>query len=289
MDDKDSRRLRRSVAPDALKIELVSAYAGDRELAPGERTALDKRLQARGAAFFSDLLYTITHHYFAPEIAEKLWAEVLRHKHEISALLGRNVRITVAALDYLSNVTHEMSSPTLISEAYAVEIANLSMRDGMTGLYNHTSFYELLDVEFRHHRRYDSSVALILLDVDDFKRVNDDHGHQEGDRILITLADTLRQHARDADICCRIGGEEFALILPFTSDLEEAAKVAERIRKNTNAISCGETSISISAGVAVSNKEIQSPQKLVELADRALYSAKRDGKNRVALVDEDNV
>ena len=289
MGEKDSSRLRRSVAPGSLKVELVSAYAGDRELDPDERADLEEQVRAKGTAFFSDLLYAVTHHYFAPEIAEKLWAEILRHKHEISALLGRNVRVTVAALDYLSNVTDEMISPTLISEAYAVEIANLSMRDGMTDLYNHTSFHELLDVEFRHQRRYGSSVGLVLLDVDDFKRVNDVHGHQAGDRVLIALADTLRLYSREADICARIGGEEFAVILPFTSRSEEAVEIAERIRKHANTIRCGETPISVSAGVAVSGQNAHSPRALIEMADRALYRAKREGKNRVVLVGVDDV
>ena len=127
-----------------------------------EKASVDAQIRERGRAFFSDLLYAISHHYFAPEVAETLWGQVLRHKHALSEALGRNVRITVATLDYLSNITDEMTSPTLISEAYATEIANLSMRDGMTGLYNHSRCYELLELEFRSHRRYGAGIALIL-------------------------------------------------------------------------------------------------------------------------------
>lgn len=277
-------RLRRSVTSDAMSVELVSAFAGDRAMTSSERAKVEAQIEARGGVFFSDLFYAISHHYFAPEVAETLWGQVLRHKHLMSAALGRNVRITVATLDYLSNVTSEFASPTLISESYATEIANLSMRDGMTGLYNHSSCYELLELEFRNHRRYGAGVSLILIDIDDFKLINDRHGHQEGDRILIELAATMAEQVRDSDICCRFGGEEFAAILPFTARSVEALEIAERIRAQTMTIMCGGEGITISAGVAVCDQGMRSPRDLVASADRALYEAKRNGKNRVVFV-----
>jgi diguanylate cyclase (GGDEF)-like protein len=276
-------RLRRSASPDAMSVELVSAFAGDRTMTDRERARVDELLEARGNVFFSDLFYAISHHYFVPELAEALWGQVLRHKHLMSEALGRNVRIIVAALDYLSNVTDEIEFPTLISEANAAEIAKLSMRDGMTGLYNHSSCYELLELEFRSHRRHGAGLALILVDIDDFKLINDLCGHQEGDRILVELAKTLTEQVRDSDICCRFGGEEFVAILPFTRNLAEAYEIAERIRESATTIICGERRLTISAGVAACDRIICSPRALIESADRALYRAIRGGKNRVAL------
>lgn len=285
-DESNGDRLRRSAGPDSMSVELVSAFAGDRELTAGERAFVDAQIKERGGVFFSDLFYAISHHYFAPEVAESLWLKVLRHKHVLSEALGRNVRITVATLDYLSNVTDEITSPTLISEAYATEIANISMRDGMTGLYNHSSCYELLELEFRSHRRYGAGIALILMDIDDFKLVNDHYGHQEGDRILIELARTMKEQVRDSDICCRFGGEEFVAILPFTSSPVEAREIAERVRQKAATIICSKHGITISAGVAVCDQGIRSPRDLLNKADRALYRAKRNGKNRVVLAYE---
>jgi diguanylate cyclase (GGDEF)-like protein len=276
-------RLRRTVTPDAMSVELVSAFAGDRDMTQAERAHVGSQIEARGGVFYSDLFYAISHHYFAPEVAETLWGKVLLHKHLMSEALGRNVRITVATLDYLSNVTAEIVSPTLISETYAAEIANLSMRDGMTGLYNHSSCYEMLELEFRRHRRYGSGMSLIMIDVDDFKLINDEYGHQEGDRVLVELARTLTEQVRDSDICCRFGGEEFVAILPSTGSLAEAREIAERIRKTAMTIVCGEKRITVSSGVAVCDPGTRSPQALVESADRALYRAKGDGKNRVAV------
>jgi diguanylate cyclase (GGDEF)-like protein len=280
-EESSADRLRRVTTPSAVSVELVSAFAGDRRLTEAERALIRAHRDGRGEVFFSDLLYAVTHQYFAPKIAEALWNKVLVHKHMMSEKLGRNVRIAVATLDYLSNMTGDFPSPTLISEAYVSEIANHSMRDGMTGLYNHSTCYELLELEFRGHLRYGAGVSVILLDIDDFKLVNDRYGHQEGDRILIELARTLEEQVRDSDICCRLGGEEFVAILPFTSRPAEACEIAERIRKGAAAITCGGKRITISAGVAVCDHATQSPRDLLEDADRALYRAKRAGKNQV--------
>ncbi|MBN1655321.1 MAG: GGDEF domain-containing protein [Deltaproteobacteria bacterium] len=282
-DENDSDRLRRTISPEVMSVELVSAFAGDREMTEGEKALICTHRRNRGGAFYSDLFFAISHHYFAPEIAEALWEKVLAHKHITSERLGRNVRITVAALDYLSNITSELTAPTLISEAYISEIVNLSMRDGMTGLYNHSTCYELLELEFRSHRRYGRGISLLLLDIDDFKLVNDRNGHQQGDRILIELARTLIEQTRDSDICCRFGGEEFVVILPLSNDPNVAREIAERIRTKVTGISCGWQQITVSVGVAVCNQIINSPRALIERADQALYQAKKSGKNRVVL------
>jgi len=279
--ESDADRLRRTITPGAMSVELVSAFAGDRVMTKSERALVSRQKDERGKGFYSDLLYTISHHYFAPEIAEALWKEILQHKYVMSQRLARNVRITVATLDYLSNITSDFTSPTLISEAHVSEMAALSMRDGMTGLYNHTSCYELLELECRGHGRHGTGLSLILMDIDDFKLVNDRYGHQEGDRILIALARTLTEQVRDSDICCRLGGEEFVVILPFTGSLAEACEIAERIREQAASITCGANGITISAGVAVADRATRTPQQLIEKADRALYRAKKSGKNLV--------
>jgi diguanylate cyclase (GGDEF)-like protein len=121
------------------------------------------------------------------------------------------------------------------------------------------------------------------MDIDDFKLVNDRHGHQEGDRILIELAKVMVEQVRDSDVCCRFGGEEFLVILPFTVNPAEAYEAAERIRAKAMTIMCNGEGITISAGVAVCCQGIRSPRELIESADRALYRAKRNGKNRVCL------
>ena len=279
--DPDGERVRVSSRPVELPVDLVSAVAGDRAMTADEERRMRDLQASRGDLFFSDLLYAISHHHFAPEVAKGIWNEVLAHKFMLSEKLGRNVRVTVATLDYLSNITGEVGAFTLMSEAHFSEIVNLSMRDGMTGLFNHSTCYELLELELKNHGRYGAGVALILLDIDDFKSVNDRYGHQEGDRILRDVAITLEEETRESDICCRFGGEEFAAILPFTNDPDEAFKIAERIRTGVAKITARGQRIGISAGVALCGGVTHTSRTLVESADRALYRAKATGKNKV--------
>ncbi|OGR04270.1 MAG: hypothetical protein A2284_00355 [Deltaproteobacteria bacterium RIFOXYA12_FULL_61_11] len=281
-DECNIDRLRRTTTPEGMSVELVSAFAGDRSMTEEEKREINEQQTVRGLLFYSDLFYAISHHYFAPEIAETLWGKVLKHKHLLSEILKRNIRITVATLDFFSNINKDFISPTVISEENLVEIAKNAMRDRMTGLYNHTSFYELLELEFRSHRRYGAGVSIILLDIDDFKAVNDRYGHQAGDQILIDLAKVLKQQVRDSDICCRFGGEEFVVVLPFTSSAVEVGTIAERIRVKAMELGVGDLPITISLGVAICDHSVSSPHELIEHADRALYRAKRAGKNRVA-------
>jgi len=268
-----------------LSLDLVSALAGDRPLTKAEKNRLGNLKKSRGLRFFSDLLYSITHQYFPPEIAEDLWTEVLRHKNGLSKALGRNVKIAVAALDYLSNITRNMRSATLVGESHIEEIVGLSLRDGLTGLFNHTYFYQQIDLEVRRYVRYGALVSLVLIDIDDFKKVNDTYGHQEGDGILAAMGRTILRVARDSDICCRFGGEEFAVILPLT-DVHEAGVIANRLNMELVERLPGEQTVTVSIGVASCGKKTGTYRDLMEKADAALYQAKRSGKNRVMVVTD---
>ncbi len=283
LEESDADRRRSILDNSALSVDLVSALAGDRLLSEAESSRLDDLKNSRGLTFYSDLLYSITHQFFPPEVAKDLWAEVLRHKIELSTTLGRNVRTVVAALDYLSNITGDMHSPTLVGEAVIEEIVGLSFRDGLTGLFNHTYFFQQIDLEVRRSVRYGLNVSLMLIDIDDFKTVNDMYGHQEGDRILATMGRTLMRVARDSDICCRYGGEEFSVILPLTN-VHKAKEIAERIKAAMAEDLPDGRTVTVSIGVASCGKTIRSFQDLVEQADTALYHVKRSGKNRVAVV-----
>jgi len=282
-EDTDSDRLRGLLAPDALSLDLVAALAGDRPLTDAEKAFLVEQRSRRAELFFSDVLYVVTHQYFPPEVAETLWNEVLKHKYEMSKALHRNARIVVAALDCLSNLKSELVSATLIGEAHVAAIANLSMRDGLTGLFNHTSCLELVDVEMSLYQRFKTPVSLLILDIDDFKEVNDLYGHQEGDRILTEVSATLKQKTRKSDICCRYGGEEFVVIMPLTG-VREAGEVAERLRAALTRTLPGGRNLTVSLGVASCDETTSSSLALIKTADDALYQAKKTGKNRVVVI-----
>jgi diguanylate cyclase (GGDEF)-like protein/PAS domain S-box-containing protein len=167
----------------------------------------------------------------------------------------------------------------------AEQAEELASRDSLTGLYNHRTFYSLLEDEIARTKRYNRPVSLLMLDIDYFKRVNDIHGHQTGDAILKGLSDLLLKQARTIDRVCRYGGEEFTVILPET-DVVTAMKIAERLRATVERQSFnigGSKAIAITAsiGVATYPQQAHSPEELVKASDIALYAAKGSGRNQV--------
>lgn len=280
--DLDIGRLDSLHEDDVLTLDLVSAFAGDRPLTEFETSLLDDLKESRGGEFFSDLLYAITHERFPPAIAEGLWNEILRHKVELSEAVRRNVGVAVAALDYLSNLKGELKSATLIGESHVSDIARLVLRDGLTRLFNHTTCLEKIAVELRIHQRYGRAASLMMVDIDDFKKVNDRYGHQAGDRVLAALGATIDTATRGSDICCRYGGEEFAVILPATGT-REAGMLAERLRAKAEQGMPDGRHVTVSIGVASCGDDTSTAEALVEKADSALYRAKKGGKNRVVV------
>ena len=165
-----------------------------------------------------------------------------------------------------------------------------AVTDELTGLSNVRSLHAALDREIERARRFDTQLALVMLDIDDFKKVNDEYGHQQGDEVLSAVAGVLRDLSRDIDVPARYGGEELAVVLPQT-DAEGAAHVAERIREAIEArqipsLSGGRPlTVTASFGVAEIPGSAADKATLIAAADAALYRAKRAGKNRVERAD----
>jgi len=160
--------------------------------------------------------------------------------------------------------------------------------DPLTGLDNRREMYTRLEQELARARRYGEPLAVVMLDIDHFKAVNDHYGHQAGDAVLQELAQRLLQQARKADLVARYGGEEFLLILPRT-DLAAAGVFAERLRERIAGrpfgTPAGELSIQVSIGVAAYPDQAADSDSLIRAADTALYSAKQQGRNRVVTGD----
>ncbi|WP_077038155.1 diguanylate cyclase [Pelomonas sp. KK5] len=175
-------------------------------------------------------------------------------------------------------------------ERVALRMETMATTDGLTGCLNRTTTDTLLAHTLERGRREGSPVAFCLLDIDHFKRVNDCHGHQGGDEVLRAFADAVRGRLRASDVLGRMGGEEFALVLPAT-DAPGALRLTEGVRLAVEqmAVQAGDgrrIAVTVSAGVVVaaSNSGL-SATRLYMLADGALYDAKRGGRNRVLLAD----
>ncbi|HEX2232421.1 MAG TPA: diguanylate cyclase [Thermoleophilaceae bacterium] len=165
-----------------------------------------------------------------------------------------------------------------------------AVTDELTGLWNVRQFHEVLDHEVERARRFEGSLGLAMLDIDDFKAVNDTYGHQQGDQMLAAVARVLRELSRDIDTPARYGGEEMAVVLPGT-DAEGAAQLAERMREAVEELrvarvdGAGQLKITASFGVASIPVSAVDKDSLIAAADAALYRAKRAGKNRVERAD----
>jgi diguanylate cyclase len=161
-----------------------------------------------------------------------------------------------------------------------VELAALSRTDGLTRLPNHTAWLEAVEREFARARRDGGTMAVLMLDLDHFKAVNDRHGHPAGDEVLRGVAEVLRETLRQQDLPGRYGGEEFGVLLTG-SDVTRAEAIAERIRARVEWASfAGEIKVTASVGCAALGAEDQFATSLISRADKALYAAKAAGRNR---------
>jgi len=206
--------------------------------------------------------------------------------------------IQTGAYDYLSKENINESSLSrsinttlerfrLNREIYMAmtKMAEMSTTDELTGLYNRRYFTEALEREIARAKRYGTSLVMCMMDLDYFKRVNDVYGHTAGDMVLSGIGKILKDCIRQSDLACRYGGEEFAVILPNT-DVKKAKAVCERFRKivaeHLFKHNLSQFNITISMGITSYNSFMdQSPIEILELADKALYQAKKAGRNQL--------
>ena len=187
--------------------------------------------------------------------------------------------VTGGEVGYLTEVFNDMVARLRASRQ---GLERLSATDPLTGLYNRRRMMEALENEVRRSRRLKHSCAVLMADVDNFKRYNDAHGHPAGDEVLKRVAALLREATRDVDVVARYGGEEFFVLLPETEG-EGAAEVADRVRERLAADPLPGGAVTLSFGVAEFPAHGDTGETLIAIADAALYQAKREGRNRVVV------
>ena len=177
-----------------------------------------------------------------------------------------------------------------LKDKYEMAI-NRAICDGLTGLYNHNHFSGFFDLEIKRSARQKHAVSLFLMDLDNFKQINDTYGHLVGDHILIQVSKIIKQNIREIDFAARYGGEEFAVVLPYTES-DEARHIAERVRSAINANVClpekPSTAFVVSGSIGVSAfpQDGQDKESLIRKADEMMYLAKQCGKNRVCVTSD---
>jgi len=172
--------------------------------------------------------------------------------------------------------------------ALSEKLASLIIREALTGLFNQIYIRQRLEEEIYRSKRYNHPLSLLMIDLDNFKALNDRYGHAAGDHLLKYFSQLILETIRPSDIAARYGGEEFLIILPETTR-EEAQAVAERLRNRLSLYPFRIDSrkedvlFTISVGISTFPEYSQSGDELITLADMALYQAKKEGKNRVAV------
>lgn len=207
--------------------------------------------------------------------------------YRYSSRFDRWLHVSSAALFYMiisaffvSIVLREFVKEQIIVKLQNRRLEELSMKDSLTGLYNHDAIIEMLTKELEMVKRFGSPLSVLMFDVDDFKSINDELGHQVGDEVLKVVGSVVRESIRGADVPGRYGGDEFLVVLP-QSNITGARLVADRIRNRLRSLRVSGLNRAITISGGIVGADGHTAEKLIRIVDNLLYRAKKQGKDRI--------
>jgi two-component system cell cycle response regulator len=263
------------------ELDLINRIFRDDEQSEEQILQTVEELYGAGEKnIYARLLHVMCHLRLSPADARKSWQAILRHRDMLESKLGRKTGFRVAMLDYFVNESRDIKNPKVIEIHVYAETARQAAIDELTGVFNRRFFDGAIEREFKQAQRHGREFSLLILDIDNFKRINDTHGHTTGDAVISALGKLLKKSIRGEDTPCRIGGEEFAVILPETGP-DGAEVVSEKIRSEFAKLRVASTDLTLSGGLATFPRDAKSTEELIDRADQMLYFAKYSGKNRV--------
>ena len=227
------------------------------------------------AQFLQRFFKTIAQLDLSENVSSEYWDQILERRRQLADTLGKPVSLKAAMVEVLASSTY-LRVPILMEYGDLKKLQSNATTDPLTGLYNRRLFEEHFEKELNRALRYNQHLALVMLDLHQFKEVNDRYGHPQGDLLLRTAAGTLRKSLRTSDYAFRIGGDEFALLLVH-SDTEQANTLARRIRANFgSAVGSMQVSVGLGLdyGIAVFPVDGDQKEVLVRIADQRLYEMK---------------
>ena len=236
--------------------------------------------RAARAQFLQRFFRTVAHLDLSEAHSLERWDQILNRRRELADALGKPVSLKRAMIDVLGM---DLRVPILIEYDDLKMLEKNALTDPLTGLFNRRFFEDHFEKELNRASRYNHNLALVLLDLHQFKEVNDRYGHPKGDLLLKTAADTLRKSLRTSDYAFRIGGDEFALLL-VQSDTTQAETLSHRVRANF-AATVGPmrmTALGLDFGVSVYPVDGDQKDSLIHVADERLYKMKEGQRERPA-------
>mgnify|MGYP000719466052 CR=1 FL=1 len=270
----------------ALILECRFTSVNDEQFISG----VNRLVSQHGDSVYPALFGILTTLELPHATAKDYWQLIVTHRRELMDTLGREVDLVTTISDFLQNKTKLLNNSRLVDISIYENVVTDSIHDRLTGLFNRPYFDETYEQQVSLAQRYQTELAVLFLDIDDFKEINDSFGHLAGDIALQRVAEIIRDEKRDSDIAARYGGEEFVLLMPLTQSLN-AAILAERIRTKIEATAIAfkdeSFSLTISGGLASYPLDATDPKELLGMADRALYLAKGAGKNTISPFKQD--
>ena len=257
------------------RLPIEDAYL---ELLADTLEGLD--VSARGQ-FLQRYIRAITHLDLRESQCIQLWGEIITRRRELSESLGHPIALKTALMDVLTSAGH-FRVPIVVEYEELKTLQVNAVTDPLTGLYNRRLFGESFEKELNRSRRYGSQLGLVLLDLHRFKEVNDKHGHLRGDEVLRAAAMTLKKALRTSDSAFRIGGDEFALLLP-EADADQALALSRRIETVFAEILHPlqlTVSVSMDHGIATFPQDGEQADQLIRVADERLYRLKHANHRR---------
>lgn len=258
--------------------------------APGDSTTQCHRLQPFLDEMKKETCKIILHNLvqldFTLDNAPKYWDALVLHADKMQTRLNRKVGLATVACDYFSTVRPYLNNPKLIEFSSFEETLKSAHHDFLTGLLSRGSFQNSLEQEISRAKRHGHNITLIFFDLDNFKAINDKHGHIAGDAALKEVGKILLDSKRKEDIACRFGGDEFVILLPETNKFM-GSLVGKKLLEQINTIVIHhegkQVPVACSAGLASFPLDSHNDQELISCADRAMYQAKSRGSHELTL------
>ncbi|MFP4490014.1 MAG: diguanylate cyclase [Spirochaetaceae bacterium] len=234
---------------------------------------------------FSNFMHILSDLVMSEEEAREHYNNILEHTAQLERVQGRNVGFRVGMLDYLLNIKPKLQCPKFMELSKYESMVRSGNLDYLTGLFNRSYFDSQLEKEVHRAKRYGHTFSLLMMDIDDFKEVNDTYGHLLGDEVLKKFSFIIKNYLRTEDTAARYGGEEFVIILPHT-DINGAKIFSERLLECVVKTDFPHNRLlSFSGGIGNYPYHAEDGHALIECADKSLYYSKVNGKRRISIYE----